>query len=73
MELSQEWRENSETRKFVRILNSEIKRIQEAWAEGQLTGPTIDETVQLNSKFIGVVQGFTNALEIIKNGGVEND
>lgn len=73
MELSQEWREHSETRKFVHILKTEIKRIQEGWAEGQLTGQTIDETIQLNSKFIGVVQGFTNALEIIKNGGVEND
>lgn len=72
MELSQEWREHTETRKFVQILKMEIKRIQEAWAEGQLTGPTMDETVQMNSKFIGVVQGFTNALEIINNGGVEN-
>jgi hypothetical protein len=71
MELSQEWREHSETRKYVQYLQSEIYRLRQAWAEGAFTGESLDETVQLNAKFIGVVQGFTNALEIIKDGGVQ--
>ena len=47
------------------VLNSVLKKLEEeqkqvmlGWAQGAYTGKTMEETVQLNSKALGVLEGI---------------
>ena len=36
-----------------------------------MTGSSFDETIQMNSKWIGVIEGLEAAITILKEGGQE--
>lgn len=58
----QEWRSLPETRELLRLLRSQVNDIQKSWGEGAFTFPSTDETVQMNSKMIGVIEGLNIAI-----------
>lgn len=45
----------------------------EAWSNGVYTGPTTDETIQLNSKALGKIEAIEDILYWINEEGDEDD
>lgn len=52
---------------ILRDISEEEKIIMEAWALGNFTGPSEYETIQMNSKALGVMEGLNLAKDVINH------
>ena len=62
-----DWRESRTTKYLLNEIDNTILELQERWAAGNFTGETADSTVQLNAKYLGVVQGLLEIKDFIEN------
>lgn len=52
---------------ILKEISEEEKNIMEDWALGNFTGPSEYETIQMNSKALGVMEGLDMVKTIINN------
>lgn len=69
--LSKEWTDHPQAKEYIKLIASQIQEIKNEWALGRMTGSSFDETIQMNSKWIGVIEGLEAAITILKEGGQE--
>ena len=58
---------------ILKKISEEEKAIMEGWANGVFTGPSEYETIQLNSRALGEVDGLFTAKSIIEESLEELD
>jgi len=63
--LRKEWQTHPVTADLVRELTESLEDLKERWVQGNLTDPSAEGTVQLNSRSIGEAQAYKNMLEQI--------
>ena len=51
--LSKEWTDHPQAKEYIKLIASQIQEIKNEWALGRMTGSSFDETIQMNSKWIG--------------------
>ena len=56
------WLDQSVGKYFLAYLHSEIKELQDDWANGDFTGEVAEITIQRNSEALGKVQQTANVL-----------
>lgn len=69
--LSKEWTDHPQAREFTRLIKLQITDIKDSWSRGEMTSESMEATLQMNSKWIGVIEGLEAAINILKTGGDE--
>lgn len=59
------WSVSPLTRALKCDIEASIEELKEAWASGSFTGPSMDETAQLNAKTLGMVQALQDIIDQI--------
>lgn len=61
-----DWRGEAVTQQLMKKLREDKGHIESLWSDGVFTGTTADETLQMNSKNIGMVQAIQDILDWIE-------
>jgi len=68
-----EWLGHDITADLIKTLKEDIVTLKDRWSAGAFTGASFDETAQLNSKALGLVEALENILDYITNIEEERD
>lgn len=61
------WFSHPCTQAIMLMLEGDMANIVASWKNGAYTSNTTDQTIQLNSKYLGMAQGIETVLENIKD------